>query len=349
MSSSRTKLSSSGKISAWSSASCVSSASFARNEICRRMRSIALLRATLTNNARGFAGTSDESQRSSAAAKASWSASSARSKSPTRRISVASARPVSSRNIFSILADGITYESCPAGSRLNQFRRIDHDRPNLDRSVLGAGNSSRDRNRRIEVLGFDQIVAAELLAGFGKRAVGGQNLALAHPHRGRRRRRLQSVAGLEMAALDNGLRKRAVIGRHLLTFGVVHFEEFGLASVDHQQILHRFTPCETASSPATSRVNTQPNDIFTIIIFGVPSGRKSLDAGRHKPHALDVSRPDGRSHSGRKALGEESPGSIDIRCRIPSGGGNPRETATENERRGEAPKGAKRGKGEKVR
>ena len=29
--------------------------------------------------------------------------------------------------------------------------------------------------------------------------------------------------------------------------------------------------------------------------------------------------------------GEESPGSIDIRCRITSGGGNPRDSATENE------------------
>src|SRR5262249_58538564 len=31
----------------------------------------------------------------------------------------------------------------------------------------------------------------------------------------------------------------------------------------------------------------------------------------------------------RKAAGEESPGSMDIRCRIMSGGGNPRESATE--------------------
>src|SRR5260370_14906890 len=44
-----------------------------------------------------------------------------------------------------------------------------------------------------------------------------------------------------------------------------------------------------------------------------------------------VSRPDGRSCYGRKAAGEESPGSIDIRCRITSGGGNPRDSATENE------------------
>ena len=34
---------------------------------------------------------------------------------------------------------------------------------------------------------------------------------------------------------------------------------------------------------------------------------------------------------GRKAAGEESPGSIDIRCRITSGGGDPRDSATENE------------------
>src|SRR6202048_4323876 len=44
-----------------------------------------------------------------------------------------------------------------------------------------------------------------------------------------------------------------------------------------------------------------------------------------------VSRPDGRSRYGRKAAGEESPGSIDIRCRITSGGGDPRDSATENE------------------
>lgn len=55
--------------------------------------------------------------------------------------------------------------------------------------------------------------------------------------------------------------------------------------------------------------------------------------------ACRVSRPDGRSGKRRKAAGEESPGSIDIRCRITSGGGDPRESATENEPLGEARKG----------
>ena len=44
-----------------------------------------------------------------------------------------------------------------------------------------------------------------------------------------------------------------------------------------------------------------------------------------------VSRLDGRSGKDRKVAGEESPGSIDIRCRITPGGGDPRESATENE------------------
>ena len=49
-----------------------------------------------------------------------------------------------------------------------------------------------------------------------------------------------------------------------------------------------------------------------------------------------VSRPDGRSGKDRKVAGEESPGSMDMRCRITPGEdsafwrSNPRESATEN-------------------
>jgi len=59
--------------------------------------------------------------------------------------------------------------------------------------------------------------------------------------------------------------------------------------------------------------------------------RYLLDASAANPHHSCVSRPDGRSRYSRKAAGEESPGSIDIRCRITSGGGDPRDSATENE------------------
>ncbi len=67
------------------------------------------------------------------------------------------------------------------------------------------------------------------------------------------------------------------------------------------------------------------------------------------PMAGRVSRPDGRSCYGRKVAGEESPGSIDIRCRITSGGGDPRDSATENEPPSIAAQAATVGKGEKVR
>ncbi len=43
-----------------------------------------------------------------------------------------------------------------------------------------------------------------------------------------------------------------------------------------------------------------------------------------------ASRPDGRSGKGRKAAGEESPGSMEARCRVTPGGGDPRESATES-------------------
>src|SRR6202048_2493195 len=90
---------------------------------------------------------------------------------------------------------------------------IDHDRPDLDRTRLGAGDARGNGKRGVEILGFDQIVAPELLARLRERTIRRQGLAVANPHGGRRRRRLQPVAGLEMAALDNGLGEYAVV-RH---------------------------------------------------------------------------------------------------------------------------------------
>src|SRR5712691_11037728 len=59
--------------------------------------------------------------------------------------------------------------------------------------------------------------------------------------------------------------------------------------------------------------------------------RPALHACGPKPLITVVSRPDGRSASASvPAGGEESPGSMEIRCRITSGGGDPRESATES-------------------
>src|SRR5579872_7338559 len=142
---------------------------------------------------------------------------------------------------------------------------VDHHRPHLDRTGLGAGNSRRNANRGVEVLGLDQIIAAELLAGFGKWAIGCEDLAVAHAHGGGRRRRLQSVAGLEMAALDDGLGECTVVRHHLFAIGLARFAEFGFVSIDQQQILHGLL-LSSASSPINSRTGRQQNDITRKIL-----------------------------------------------------------------------------------
>ena len=65
----------------------------------------------------------------------------------------------------------------------------------------------------------------------------------------------------------------------------------------------------------------------------------SLTAPALECHLSPASRPDGRLATS----GEESPGSMDERCRVMPGGGDPRESATENE-----PPAFGRGKGETV-
>ena len=222
MSSSSARVAGLAGADALSSSSCVNSPCLPRNATCRRIRSIALLRPTLTSQARGLDGGPAAGQRSSATATASCSASSARSKSPTRRISVASARPASSRKIFSISArrhaatllndrHSGAARSCahpesrdsPVRNRASssRFARpgmtaspsiINHDRPDLDRTNLGAGNPCGNGKGGVEIFGLDQIIAAELLARFRKRTVRRQCLAVANAHGGRRRRRLQA-------------------------------------------------------------------------------------------------------------------------------------------------------------
>ena len=58
---------------------------------------------------------------------------------------------------------------------------------------------------------------------------------------------------------------------------------------------------------------------------GLTLTRMGSDAYLH-----GVSWPDGRSGKDRKAAGEESPGSMETRCRVTPGGGDPRESATES-------------------
>jgi len=79
----------------------------------------------------------------------------------------------------------------------------------------------------------------------------------------------------------------------------------------------------------------------------MPAGTQSrtLTAAAIVPIPIPVSRPDGRSGDHRKVAGEESPGSMDERCRITSGGCQSPETVPQRTNRPPATAG----KGEKVR
>src|SRR3974390_2874499 len=111
---------------------------------------------------------------------------------------------------------------------------IDHDRPDFDRAFPCAGNTRRNSDRGVEILGLDQIIAAELFARLRKWTVGGEDLAIAHAHGCGRGRRLQAVTSLEVSALDNGLGEAAIFAHHFLAGGGVHLAEFGFVSVDQQ-------------------------------------------------------------------------------------------------------------------
>src|SRR5713101_978718 len=61
---------------------------------------------------------------------------------------------------------------------------INPDRPDLDRTIAGAGNPRGDGEGRVEILGLDQVIAAKLLAGFRERTIGSQGLAVADANGG---------------------------------------------------------------------------------------------------------------------------------------------------------------------
>ena len=198
--------------------------------------------------------------------------------------------------------------------------------------------------RAVEILGLDQIVAAELLAGFRERAVGRQRLAVADPHGGRGRGRLQPVAGLEIAALDDGLGEGAIFRRASSGWSPRRAWRIRLRSGrSSANTAFRSLLC-SARSPTSSRTGGDAKRHLQDKLFWAPKARRyRLDGTRTSPHCLEPSV--GRTAapaSAERSCGEESPGSIDIRCRITSGGGNPRESATENEPPASALQGLRR-------
>ena len=117
------------------------------------------------------------------------------------------------RGLLAIGAGDDAAGSSLAPSRVHDGIGRRHDGTHFDRSGARRGNALGEADGFIEILGVDEVVAAEVLAGFGERAVGRLALAVANANRGGRGGRLERVAALVVAALGDGLRERAVLGR----------------------------------------------------------------------------------------------------------------------------------------
>ena len=140
------------------------SASISVKRRARRSRSIARRRATATSHADGFVGAPERGHCSSATAKASCRLSSARSKSPSRRIRVARARRRISPPPDSNMA------ASSAG-----FTGLGSLRGRTGRSMVPVRrDSSRHGRSLVEIRGFDEKPA--LLLGLSERAVGAERL-----------------------------------------------------------------------------------------------------------------------------------------------------------------------------
>src|SRR6185295_6623577 len=100
----------------------------------------------------------------------------------------------------------------------------------------------RDLRGFIEILGVDQVVAAELLARFGERAVGRLTLAVADTNGRRCLRWMQAISTLVVPALRDALGERHVLAAHRLGVGFAHLRPVRFVAVDQQEVLHGSVP-----------------------------------------------------------------------------------------------------------
>src|SRR5437870_5535654 len=221
--------------------STATSLSSSRPRDSRRRRSMARLRAAVVIHPPGLGGTPSPGHLRRAMANASCTASSARSMSPNTRTRVATDRPDSSRKIrlisaSSSLGDASTWHTlsglcCPEGT-------------NLDRLPDGGGGLRRPGERSVEVLGLDDVEAAQVFLRLCERAVGGQHLALGYAHD-------RSGAGtVQGAAEDPGAGRFQLLVEDLDFFpGLLHLlfghrvADLAFDALDRQQVLrHGWSP-----------------------------------------------------------------------------------------------------------
>src|SRR5262245_5670870 len=218
--------------------SVLSSSSFSLPRRSGRSRSIALLRAAVVIQAPGLSGIPRSGQTCIAAMNASWTASSARSKSPRTRIREAVARPDSCRKRRSTSSGDAA--SALGGRFLDEVPGLveDHHRPDLDRADLGARDPRRPVDRLVEVRAVEDVEAPELLLRLGEGAIGDGALAVTNANGRRRLGRVEPLAGKQRSLLLHLLGQGAVRLGYRLAVLLARCLTAGLVSVDRECVLH---------------------------------------------------------------------------------------------------------------
>src|SRR5215211_1159709 len=221
----------------------------------RRRRSRAWLRAVVVIQPPGLGGTPSHGHLPRATAKASWTASSARSMSPKTRIRAASDRPDSSRKIRPTSAGSSPAAASPTPSGLESRKRTD-----LDRHLDGSGDPRRPGERGVQVLGLDDVEAAQVLLGLHERPVGGHHLAACHAHHG------GGVGFVQAAGDDPGARRPHLLLEDAeLLVGLGHLlvghrlANLALDTVDRQQVVrHGVLPLVAGTSRLSPNYEQAP-------------------------------------------------------------------------------------------
>src|ERR1700730_2932351 len=238
------------------------SSCFCARRARRRNLSMALWRAVPISQATGLSGMPAAGHCSSATSNASCSASSATSKSPSTRISVARIRPCSVRKISSMRMAVLGRKGTLPSNRLPRGLLL--GRPlskgsHLDREARPHQRVAFDHlEYLVEVLGLHDAVAAECLLGLREGAVGDDRLAMLHPDGGGGAHVLQRIAAMVNAALSQLIAELhgLLVGRHPLLRG--HLLPHLLVAVDEQYVAqvslpHSARAARRASGAAAGR------------------------------------------------------------------------------------------------
>src|SRR5439155_27113132 len=141
---------------------------------------MARLRAVVVIQPPGLGGRPSRAHVRSATANASWTASSARSMSAKARIRAAIARPDSSRKIRPTAASS-SREMALMSSSLSGLGYVSEG-ADLDRLRDCGAGLRRPREGGVEVVGLDDVEAAQMFLRLGEGAVGGQYVAVGYAH-----------------------------------------------------------------------------------------------------------------------------------------------------------------------